>query len=214
MVLHGWEHKSSHLFLKSQKWNTQEQEMKNKNRWGMAFATLLLAGLYFFPIWSIALEAPQFPEGLGLNIRIDSIEGKEPQDLQNINTLNHYIGMKSINPESIPELTYIPFIVGFLIVSGFLIALFGNKTWVAGWLVVFILLAVAGLVDFYLWEYDYGHNLDPNAPITIPGMSYQPPLIGSKQLLNIRAVSLPHIGFYFALASMAVAGWVWWREAR
>tara|TARA_R110002124_G_scaffold126919_3_gene286773 strand:- start:4911 stop:5501 length:591 start_codon:yes stop_codon:yes gene_type:complete len=186
--------------------------MKNKNRWGMAFAALLLVGLYFFPIWSIALEAPQFPEGLGLNIRINSIEGKERQDLQNINTLNHYIGMKPINPESIPELTYMPFIVGILIVSGFLIALFGNRTWVIGWLAIFVLLAIAGLVDFYLWGYDYGHNLDPDAPITIPGMSYQPPLIGSKQLLNINAISLPHIGFYFALISMVIAGWVWWVE--
>jgi len=115
----------------------------------MAFATLLLAGLYFFPIWSIALEAPQFPEGLGLNIRIDSIEGKEPQDLQNINTLNHYIGMKSINPESIPELTYIPFIVGFLIVSGFLIALFGNKTWVAGWWYSYCWLLQDWLISTY-----------------------------------------------------------------
>lgn len=71
----------------------------------MALAILLLIGLYFFPTWSIYLEAPQFPEGLGLNIWVNSIEGKAPQDhLQNINTLDHYIGMKPISPESIPEL--------------------------------------------------------------------------------------------------------------
>jgi hypothetical protein len=186
--------------------------MKPTNRWGIALAALLLIGLYVFPIWSISLEAPQFPEGLGLNIWVNSIEGKAPQDLQNLNTLNHYIGMKPISPESISELTYMPYIVGLLIACGLLIAFFGNRKWVAGWLVIFVLLAVAGLVDFYLWEYDYGHNLDPDAPIKIPGMAYQPPLIGSKQLLNIKAVSLPHTGFYFALVSMVLAGVAWWRE--
>jgi copper chaperone NosL len=47
------------------------------------------------------------------------------------------------------------------------------------------------MYDFYMWEYDYGHQLNPDAPIKVPGMTYQPPLIGSKQLLNITAVSLP-----------------------
>ena len=53
---------------------------------------------------------------------------------------------------------------------------------------------VGALVDFYLWGYDYGHNLNPEAPIKIEGMSYQPPLIGTKQLLNFTAFSGPDIG--------------------
>jgi copper chaperone NosL len=54
--------------------------------------------------------------------------------------------------------------------------------------------------------------LNPDAPIKVPGMTYQPPLLGSKQLLNINATSLPHIGFYFALVSMGIAGMVWWKS--
>lgn len=178
----------------------------------MAIAALLLIALYFLPIWSISLEAPQYPEGIGLNIHIHTIEGKKPQDLQNINGLNHYIGMKRIEPDSIAELKYMPPIIAFLIVTGLIVAIWGNKKWVMIWLVLFMLLAVVGLVDFYLWEYDYGHNLNPNAAIKVPGMTYQPPLIGSKALLNFNAVSLPHTGFFFALASMFLAGLVWWRE--
>ena len=173
----------------------------------MGVAALLLIGIYLFPIWSISLEAPQYPEGIGLNIWINQIEGKEPQDLQNINGLNHYIGMQKITPESIPELKIMPKIVAFLIVSGILVAIFGNRKWILAWLVLFLLLAIAGLVDFYIWEYDYGHNLDPSAAIKIPGMSYQPPLIGGKKLLNFYASSWPHIGFSFALLSMGLAGW-------
>ncbi|MBN2732737.1 MAG: hypothetical protein JXR26_09935 [Balneolaceae bacterium] len=186
--------------------------MKNKNRMWMALAALLLIGVYFFPIWSIGMEAPQYPEGIGMNITVNDINGKHPHDLENINGLNHYIGMKPITPESIPELKIMPFIFAFLIVSGLAIAWMGNRKWVLIWLGIFVLFALTGLVDFYLWGYDYGHNLNPNAPIKVPGMTYQPPLIGSKQLLNINATSMPHIGFYFALLSMGIAGWIWWRE--
>lgn len=178
----------------------------------MVFAAIILAGIYLFPVWSISLEAPQYPEGIGLNIWINKIEGKSPHDLQNINGLNHYIGMKEITPESIPELTIMPPIIGSLIISGVLVGFFGNRKWIMAWLLTFIVLAMVGLADFYLWEYDYGHNLNPDAAIKIPGMSYQPPLIGSKQLLNFYATSLPHIGFFFALISMGVAGWSWFSE--
>ena len=188
--------------------------MNKKNRIWMALAALVLAGVYLFPIWSISLSAPQYPEGIGLNIWVDTIEGKEPQDLQNINGLNHYIGMKEIHPESIPELKIMPYLFGLLIVSGLVIAAWGNRKWVMGWLVCFVILAIVGLVDFYIWEYDYGHDLDPNAAIKIPGMSYQPPLIGTKQLLNMKTTSLPHIGFLFALASMGMAAWAWWKEGK
>lgn len=186
--------------------------MKKQHRISMAVAALLLGGLFILPIWSITLEAPQYPEGIGLNIYVNTIQGKQPQDLQNINGLNHYIGMQRIEPDSIPELTYMPFIIGAMMVTGLLIALWGNRRWVLVWFLTFGVLAVAGLVDFYLWEYDYGHNLNPHAAIKIPGMSYQPPLLGSKKLLNFNAISLPHIGFFFALVSMAVSALVWWKS--
>jgi copper chaperone NosL len=68
----------------------------------------------------------------------------------------------------------------------------GKRALARVWVAAFILLAVAGLVDFWKWEYDYGHDLDTeNAIIKVPGMNYQPPLIGTRQLLNFRATSLP-----------------------
>lgn len=178
----------------------------------MAIAALLLGFVFITPIWTIDMEAPQYPEGIGMKISINKIEGQSKQDLKNINGLNHYIGMKPITPESIPELKIMPWIFGFLIVSGLGVALWGNRTALLIWIILFILLAIAGLVDFYLWGYDYGHNLNPDAAIKIPGMTYQPPLIGSKQLLNINATSLPSIGFYISLLSMALASFVYWKS--
>lgn len=186
--------------------------MKRTHRLIMGIAALILGLVFIMPIWSIDMDAPQYPEGIGLKISIDKIEGKSKQDLKNINGLNHYIGMKSITPESIPELKIMPWIFGFLILSGLAIAVWGNRTAVLIWIILFILLAIAGLVDFYLWGYDYGHDLDPNAAIKIPGMTYQPPLIGTKQLLNIKATSLPGPGFYISLLSMGLASFVFWKS--
>ncbi len=168
-------------------------------------SSLILILVYFFPIWRIELQAPQYPEGLGLRIWVNEITGQKEFDLQNINGLNHYIGMKPIHPEDIPELKIMPFLIGFMILFGLFNALKGNKKTVLAWLILFVLLGAIGLYDFYMWEYEYGHNLDPNAPIKVPGMTYQPPFIGSKQLLNINAVSLPDIGSFIILISILLA---------
>lgn len=176
--------------------------MKTKPRLITAFAALLLVITFFVPIWKIDLNAPQYPEGLGLRIWLNEISGFKPNDLQNINALNHYIGMKAIVPEAIPELKIMPFIIAFMILFGLLNAVIGKPILLKIWIVTFIIVGIVGLVDFYLWGYDYGHNLDPSAPIKVPGMTYQPPLIGSKQLLNIDAVSLPFTGGYVILLSI------------
>ena len=168
--------------------------MKISARAAVAVASLLLAGLFILPLWHVKLTAPQYPEGLAMYIRINTVQGATENDLENINHLNHYIGMKRIDPNTIPELRWMPWIVGVLIVSGLAVAAIGRKRLLYGWMGLFSVAALAGLVDFWRWEYDYGHNLDPAAILQIPGMSYQPPLIGAKQLLNFRAVSLPATG--------------------
>lgn len=172
----------------------------------MAIAALLLVGVYFVPIWQISLDAPQYPEGLGLEIWVNTVDGQNPHDLSKINNLNHYIGMKTIEPDAIAELKIMPVLIGLMIVLGLIAAYSGKRSLMIGWLALFAILGAVGLYDFYLWEYDYGHNLDmEHAIIKIPGMSYQPPLLGSKQLLNFTATSLPGIGGYLMAAS-ALAG--------
>jgi copper chaperone NosL len=173
--------------------------MKSLPKLLFVLASLFLFLLFTAPIWRITLEAPQYPGGVTLYIWINKLSGDSPGTLQNINILNHYIGMKYIEPDSIPELTYFPYIIIAMAVLGVALGLFaGHRFWIA-WLVLLALLGALGIYDFYLWEYDYGHNLAPDAPIKIPGMAYQPPLIGSKMLLNFNAISYPHTGFAFVL---------------
>ena len=160
----------------------------------VALAALPLVGSFFVPLWRIDLEAPQYPEGIGMLIRLHTVTGVKENDLQNINGLNHYIGMKAITPETIPELRFMPWVVGALAVTALLVALWARRAALLAWLGVFLVFGVAGIADFWRWGYDYGHNLDPEAIIKIPGMVYQPPVIGSKQLLNFTAHSWPSTG--------------------
>ena len=168
------------------------------------FAVLLLASLYIFPLWKITLLAPQYPNGVEMHIHIDKIGGKEPGTLQNINILNHYIGMKPIEPDSIPELKILPIVIISFLISGILIALTNNKYLFAFWACMLIIGGIIGMYDFYLWEYDYGHNLDPKAPMSFDE-SFQPPLIGKKDIINFTAISLPHIGGWCAIASIILS---------
>ena len=173
--------------------------MKTQSKIIIVLASLLLIVTFFFPIWYIDLEAPQYPEGIGLEIWLNKITGQKPHDLENINGLNHYIGMKVIVPDAIPELKIMPFIIIFLILFGLVSGISGKRYMVYIWIVLFIVTAAIGLYDFYMWEYDYGHNLNPHAAIKIPGMAYQPPLLGSKMLLNFNAISMPHIGSWILI---------------
>ncbi|HZF69149.1 MAG TPA: hypothetical protein VEZ47_14000 [Gemmatirosa sp.] len=169
-----------------------------------ALAAVPLVGALLVPLWRITLEAPQYPEGLGMLIRLHTVTGVREQDLGNINGLNHYIGMRAIEPDAIPELRWMPWIVGGLAAGALVVALVRRRAALVAWLGAFLALGVAGLVDFWKWGYAYGHELDPAAIIKIPGMAYQPPLIGSKQLLNFTAHSWPDVGAWLLALAFAL----------
>ncbi len=189
--------------------------LRPPHRIWLAVSAMLLIGTFLFPLWRISLVAPQYPEGLGMLITINTVKGVEPHHLDNINGLNHYIGMKRIVPDTIPELRIMPWALGALLLTGLGAAAFGNRRVARLWTLMFFVGALAGLADFWMWQYDYGHNLDwENAPIKIPGMSYQPPLIGSKQLLNFTATSWPDVGGFAAFASLGFAFLILLHDAR
>ena len=166
----------------------------------VALAALLMVSAYFVPLWQILMWAPQYPEGLEMDIWINNITG----DVKIISALNHYIGMKHIEVEMFPEFTYMIYIVGSLIGFGLLTAIINRRFMLWSFIGLLVTTGVAALVDFWLWGYDYGHNLDPTAAIVVPGMSYQPPLIGTKQLLNFTAFSGPDIGGWIFVASALI----------
>jgi len=183
------------------------------SRWLVALGSISLVATYFLPVWFIFLIAPQYPEGLTMNIWLNKITG----EVDIINGLNHYIGMKHIKAEMFPEFGYLIYAVGFLIVLGLLVAITGNRKLLTGFVALLLIGAIAAMVDFYIWGYDYGHNLDPKAAIQVPGLFYQPPLLGHKTLLNFDAYSYPDSGgWVIIIAGLLVVG-VWileWKKQR
>lgn len=156
----------------------------------LALAGLALIGSLFVPVWKIDLQAPQYPEGLVLLIFANKLGGQ----VEIINGLNHYIGMATLHTEDFIEFTLLPYIIGFFAAWSIFLTYKGSKKRILLLLGAFIFFGIVAMVDFYRWEYNYGHNLDPNAAIIVPGMAYQPPLIGFKQLLNFGAFSFPDLG--------------------
>lgn len=179
--------------------------MSRPSRIIIAIASLALTATYFLPVWFIFLIAPQYPEGLTMNIWLNKITG----EVDIINGLNHYIGMKHIRPEMFPEFSYLVYVVAFFILFGLTVAITGKRKLLFAYIMTTVLGGVAAMVDFYKWGYDYGHNLDPKAAIQIPGFSYQPPLFGHKTLLNFDAYSYPDTGGWVIIAIAGVFISVW-----
>lgn len=174
-------------------------------------AAILLIPAVFLPLWRIDLVAPQYPEGLYLNIYASKLGG----NVDIINGLNHYIGMRTLHADDFVEFAVLPYILGGFAVMGLLVGVFNKRSLYFIYAGAFIFFCLIAMVDFYRWEYEYGHNLDPNAAIIVPGMAYQPPLIGYKQLLNFSAYSFPDVGGYLLVgtALLLVAGaWMEWRR--
>ena len=174
----------------------------------VAFASGALVAVFFLPAWRIDLFAPQYPEGLTMNIWINNITG----DVDVINGLNHYIGMKHITVDMFPEFGYLPYVVGFFMLLGIVVSITGRRKLLFFYVVLTVIGGALALYDFYQWGYDYGHNLDPTAPIQVAGLSYQPPLIGHKRLLNFDAYSFPDVGGWIVIAAGFLAAGVWATE--
>ncbi len=176
-------------------------------------SAIALALVFFLPIWRIDLVAPQYPEGLFLQIHAGKIGG----DIDVINGLNHYIGMKHIEEKDFVEFQVLPYIILTLTAFGLLTAIINRKWFYFTWFGFLLLFGIVAMLDFYHWLYNYGHNLDPAAAIKVPGQSYQPPLLGYKQLLNFGAYSMPDIGgwiFVVVGVLLLIGGWLEFKALR
>lgn len=162
----------------------------------LATGVLLLSSLSF-PIWKIELEAPQYPEGLVLKLYAHTLGG----DVEIINGLNHYIGMKTLHTENFFEFAVLPYIIGGFGVFSLLMIIAARKRGVMALFIALIVFGIVAAIDFYRWNYEYGHDLDPNAAIKVPEMAYQPPVLGYKQLLNFGAYSIPDIGGWMLISA-------------
>lgn len=174
-------------------------------------AALLLLPVFFLPvipIWSMKMRAPQYPEGLTLTIYTNDIRG----DVQKINTLNHYVGMKAISAADFREFRYMPQALSLFGLGALLAALLGRR-WLAilGWL-AFTGFAAYMFLQFGGWLYRYGHELDPRAAIKLE--AFTPPLVGFKQMANFKVWSFPGLGTYLLGLAWFLGPVVVWLDRR
>lgn len=170
--------------------------MKRQNRLSKISTILLLiaAGLFilslFFPWWRMDFFAPQYPEGLDIIVYPDEVTG----DIDIINNLNHYIGMKEFNTESFPELKFLKYIVYVFVVLTLIVAFTRNKLYLYILTALLAIGGAVGLIDMHFWLKEYGTNLDPNAAMYLD--PFVPPIIGKNQIANFTTYSKFGLGGY------------------
>ncbi len=148
-------------------------------------------------------------------IRLNTIQGAKENDLENINHLNHYIGMRVIEPKDMPELQYMTPIVLSIAALGLGAAALGRRGGLHAWAGLCAAAAIGGMVDFWWRAYTFGHTLDlAHAAIQIPGLAYQPPLIGVKQIANFTASAWPASGWIVVGIAALLTAVAVWQSAR
>jgi len=173
------------------------KKLTSPGKFSVILVILCLATLWILPMWRIDMRAPQYPGGLTMQIWLNDIKG----DVDIVNGLNHYIGMHSIRKQDFAEFIYLPAMMLIFMGLGILVLVTNRKAAYYTWAGIFMAIGLFSFFDFYKWEYNYGHNLDPMAPIKVPGMSFQPPLIGYKKLLNFEILSQPDIAGWFYISA-------------
>lgn len=169
-------------------------------------AGFLLPVALFFPLWEITMFAQMFPEGIRMSIFAHKlVGGNNGADLQGINILNHYIGMREIRAQDFPEMKFIPFALGLFILLGFRTAVFGRVHQVVDSLVLFTYFGLFSLAAFYYRMHSFGHQLSPEAPIKVA--PFTPPVFGHQRIANFDVYSYPGPGTYLLGAyALVLAG--------
>jgi hypothetical protein len=182
----------------------------------LALAAVLLLAVYLFPLWNMTMFAPQYPQGLRLNIYSWKLDGGNGgQDVHEVNVLNHYIGMSALSTESFDEFKWIPFVVGALGLLFLRAAVHGRMAGLLDVTVMFLYFAAFSLWSFGSRLYGYGHHLDRAAPVQVPG--FMPPLFGYRKIANFEVYSYPGPASYamgFVLGLLVVAFYLGWRQNR
>lgn len=157
---------------------------------------------FFFPLWSMTMVAPMYPDGLHLHVFANRFGGSNDpnvNDLAEINTLNHYIGMAELHAENFPELMILP--IAFALALGLALLAVYRSSRLTLWLTLGLLglVGTGGLATAYGRLYQYGHQLDPLAPVKVD--PFTPVMLGTNQLANFVTTGYFNVGGYLMMAA-------------
>ena len=180
-------------------------------------AAVLLVATYFFPLWNLTMFAPQYPDGLRLDIySYELVGGNRGQDIREINVLNHYIGMQDLVNESFTEFKWMPFVIGALALLILRAAVHGTVVALVDVTMLFVYFGAFSLWSFGYKLYRYGHDLDPTA--AVQGPPFMPPMFGYQKIANFEIYSYPRPATYAMLAVVVLLvgalAWTVWEDRR
>jgi hypothetical protein len=185
----------------------------------LVLAFLCLAPAFFAPLYNMTMFAPQYQDGLRLDIYSYKLQGgNNNQDVKEINVLNHYIGMKDLVTEDFTEFKWLPFVIGIVGLLFLRAAVLGKATHLVDVTVLYMYFGLFALWSFAYKMYQYGHQLDPKAAVRVD--PFMPPLFGYKKLANFEVYSYPQLASYalgavalILLAAFALTWRRWRRDA-
>lgn len=159
-------------------------------------AAALLLGSLLLPYWILKLKAPQYPRGLTITAYVNRLEG----DVGELAGLNHYVGLGSFDDAAVLERSIAVYaIIG--LVALLLAALVIHSRWVLILTLPTMLFPVVFLVDLQFWLYDFGHNLDPLAPLAAAVGEFTPPIFGPAEIAQFDTLALPGPGLILAFVA-------------
>lgn len=159
-------------------------------------AGVLLAASYTQTYWSMTLHAPQYPKGLHVHAHLNRLVG----DVNEIDGLNHYIGMRPLNDAAQLERQTSAMLI--VVVAGLLItAIFIHNRWAALAALPAIVFPIGFLLDLQYWLATFGTNLDPHAALSSSIKPFVPPVLGVGTIGQFRTVATPGTGLWLATAA-------------
>ena len=159
----------------------------------LALLTIFIVLSFTAPMWSLNMKAPQYPQGLDLYVYSYKVDGgNDGNDVQEINVLNHYIGMAPIDRVALADLDWIPFLFAGMIILALRTAVIGKVSSMIDLLVLTTYAGVFGFGRLYFKLYTFGHDLDPKAPVTVD--PFMPVIWGKKQIANFLTEAGPGLG--------------------
>ena len=198
-------------------WDFLDVPLRLPARLALILLTLPLLASLAFPLWRISMNAPQYPDGLYMDIYSHKlVGGNDGHDIQEINVLNHYIGMHTITREELRDLDWIPFAMIAMALLSLRAALLGNVRTIIDLSMVaaYVSLVAFGRFVYMLWE--FGHDLDPKAPVDVE--PFMPVVFGSKKIANFMTHSMPQFGSVlmgvFVVGVWSITLWYLWRGRR
>jgi copper chaperone NosL len=195
-------------------WEYLDAPLRGRGRLLLVLLTIPLLLSFAFPLWQIFMKAPQYPSGLTMEIySYKVVGGNDGHDVQEINTLNHYIGMHTITREELRDLDWIPFAIVGMALLALRAAALGNVRSLIDLSMIAVYVSAIAFGRFVWMLYEFGHHLDPKAPVKVA--PFMPVVFGEKQIANFLTRSMPQLGSLlmgaFTLGVLGLTALYLWR---